>query len=317
MSIRCGLVSGVTRAHSRRSVLALLGGAGSVAAGCSAAPDLSAAATASGSASSTSLEPVRVLSRGVELAGDIHLPAGEPAAGVVFVHGSGPATRMTDLGRILASDGFAVLTYDKRGVGESGGTYEGTYNISWDNLHLLAADAAAAVETLAGHPRMAGRPVGLFGFSQAGWVIPIAAVENRRAAFMAFWSGPVCSVSDELEFGVASRENMAAEDAARATEGSPAQMIELTRQYAAQIRADGTDVDPRDSLRMLDIPAFWLFGGADNEIPTALSVRQLDALIAEGKSNYEQRTLPGAEHAMRNAFGEAYPITRAWIRAHV
>jgi hypothetical protein len=37
-------------------------------------------------------------------------------------------------------------------------------------------------------------------------------------------------MSDELEFGVASRQNMAAEDAARAREGSSAQMVELIRQ---------------------------------------------------------------------------------------
>lgn len=304
-------------ALSRRRAFALLGGAAALStAACQSVAEPQAASDEA--APETDIEPLRFASREAEIAGEIHWPRGEPAAGVVFVHGSGPATRMTDLGRILAADGFAALTYDKRGVGESGGTYEGVYNISWDNLHLLAADASAAVESLAAHPRMAGRrPVGLFGFSQAGWIIPIAAVDNRRTAFMAFWSGPVCRVSDELEFGISSRETMAAEDAARASEGSPAQMIELTRQYISQIRADGSDVDPRDSLRVLDIPGLWLFGGADNDIPTELSVRQLAALIADGKPNFEQRTLAGASHAMRNAFGEAYPITREWMRAQV
>jgi pimeloyl-ACP methyl ester carboxylesterase len=73
-------------------------------------------------------------------------------------------------------------------------------------------------------------------------------------------------------------------------------------------------VDPRDSLRALDIPGLWLFGGQDNEIPTELSVRQLADLIAEGKPNFEQQTLPDAAHAMRNRFPEAYRITIDWIR---
>jgi pimeloyl-ACP methyl ester carboxylesterase len=300
---------------SRRRALAVLAASGAVgAAGCNSTPDVLAADQNPDLAAT--FDPVRFASRDAEIAGEIHLPAGTPTAGIVFVHGSGPAPRLTDLGRIMAADGFAVLTYDKRGVGESGGTYEGTYNISWDNLHLLAADAAAAIDTLASHPRLRGRPVGLFGFSQAGWIIPIAAVENRRVAFIAFWSGPVCRVSDELEYGIASQENMAAEDAARATEGSPAQMVELTKRYVTQIRADGTDVDPRTSLRQLDIPGLWLFGGADNEIPTELSVRLLGELISEGKPNFEQQTLPVAQHAIRNAFQEAYGITRDWIRAH-
>ncbi len=300
---------------SRRRALALLAASGAVgAAGCNSTPNVLVAKD--NPDLSATVEPVRFASRDAEIAGEIHLPAGAPVAGLVIVHGSGPEPRLTGFASILASDGFAVLTYDKRGVGESGGTYEGTYNISWDNLHLLAADAAAAVGVLAEHPRLQGRPVGLFGLSQAGWIIPIAAVEDRRAAFIAFWSGPVCAVSDELEFGVASQENMAAEDAARAAEGSPAQMVELTRQYIAQIRGDGTDVDPRTSLRQLDIPGLWLFGGQDNEVPTELSIRQLAELIADGKPNFEQRTLPEAQHAMRNAFQEAYGITTDWIRAH-
>jgi pimeloyl-ACP methyl ester carboxylesterase len=109
---------------------------------------------------------------------------------------------------------------------------------------------------------------------------------------------------------------MAAENAAHAREGSPAQNVDAIRSYVARIRTDGTDVDPRDSLRVLDIPGLWLFGGKDNEIPTEQSVRQLAELIAKGKPNFEQRTLPQAAHAMRGAFDEAYRITIDWIRAH-
>jgi pimeloyl-ACP methyl ester carboxylesterase len=66
---------------------------------------------------------------------------------------------------------------------------------------------------------------------------------------------------------------------------------------------------------VLDIPGLWLFGGKDNEIPTEQSVRQLAQLIAGGKRNFEQQTLPEAGHAMLHAFQQAYSITVAWIRA--
>jgi hypothetical protein len=46
---------------------------------------------------------------------------------------------------------------------------------------------------------------------------------------MALWSGPVCRVSDELLFGIASRENIAAEHAAHAREGSAAQNVDAWR----------------------------------------------------------------------------------------
>jgi pimeloyl-ACP methyl ester carboxylesterase len=294
---------------SRRQALVLITAVGAV----GVLGDQTAAQQPAGD---TSVAPVRFDSRGAMIAGDIHLPAGTPTAGIVLVHGSGPERRMGGIARLLARDRFAVLTYDKRGVGGSGGTYEGTNNVSRDNLHLLAADAAAAVDTLAAHMRLQGRRVGLMGMSQAGWIVPIAAAANRRVAFMALWSGPVCRVSDELLFGVASEANIAAETAAHAREGSPAQNVDAIRRYAAQIRADGTDVDPRDSLRELGIPGLWLFGGRDNEIPTEQSVRQLAELIANGKPNFEQRTLPEAGHALDGKFEQAYRITIDWIRTH-
>jgi pimeloyl-ACP methyl ester carboxylesterase len=259
-------------------------------------------------------ESVRFPSRDATLAGDIHLPAGEPIGGLVLVHGSGREPRMTDLARIFASDGFAVLTYDKRGVGESGGDFEQTYNISWDNLHLLAADADAAVATLAAHPALDGKPIGLFGISQAGWIIPIAAAGDRRVRFIALWSGPVCRVSDELEASIASAERAQAEAQSAAAAGQELPPIEAIRGYMLQIRADGTDVDPRALLRVLDIPGLWVFGGKDDIIPTELSIQLLDELIAEGYPNFERQVVPEAGHAMAGAFREAYTLSRDWMR---
>lgn len=76
--------------------------------------------------------------------------------------------------RCFAADGFAVLTYDKRGVGESGGVYEAHYNTSPENLSLLAGDASAALEWLLDRRERRGRKSGFWGISQAGWIIPLA-----------------------------------------------------------------------------------------------------------------------------------------------
>lgn len=46
---------------------------------------------------------------------------------------------MTEFAKLLAENGISVLTYDKRGIGESGGIYTGlevgTNNISAENLN--------------------------------------------------------------------------------------------------------------------------------------------------------------------------------------
>jgi pimeloyl-ACP methyl ester carboxylesterase len=87
------------------------------------------------------------------------------------------------------------------------------------------------------------------------------------------------------------------------------------RQYVAQIRADGTDVDPRVWLRELDIPGLWVNGGKDRVIPVELSINELDALIAEGRPYYEHRLYPEGGHVeMGPSAEDVYRFTREWMR---
>lgn len=75
------------------------------------------------------------------------------------------------LAHLFASEGIAVLAYDKRGAGKSGGQFVGGLSAaSAANLDLLARDAAAAAATVDQHPRLRGTPVGYVGFSQGGWI---------------------------------------------------------------------------------------------------------------------------------------------------
>ena len=96
------------------------------------------------------IQDVKFESQGISLAGSILKPE-KPLAAVVIVHGSDPVKREMDFAKRLAKEGIAVFTYDKRGVGESGGVYVGpsvgTNNIDPANLNLLAQDANAAVKT--------------------------------------------------------------------------------------------------------------------------------------------------------------------------
>ena len=68
---------------------------------------------------------------------------------------------------MLAAQGIAVFTYDKRGTGQSGGFYT-------QNFELLADDAAAAMQQA--QALAAGRfsKAGYWGQSQGGWVAPLA-----------------------------------------------------------------------------------------------------------------------------------------------
>ena len=71
---------------------------------------------------------VRFRSGRTWLAGTLAVPAGASGRpGVVLVHGSGATTRNDPavLASYFEAQGFAVLTYDKRGIGQSGGEYPG------------------------------------------------------------------------------------------------------------------------------------------------------------------------------------------------
>ena len=127
-----------------------------------------------------------------------------PKRRFVLVHGSGKIRQICYLlARLLAENGFAVLTYDKRGVlGIRAGIMKGQDNVSAKNLNLLADDASAAMEALEQDSRLKQIPAGFVGVSQAGWIVPLAAVKSPATKFIpegTLWSGdPVAPSSGVL-----------------------------------------------------------------------------------------------------------------------
>jgi alpha-beta hydrolase superfamily lysophospholipase len=148
---------------------------------------------------------IQFVSHGAILKGTVFIPGKSPiVAAVVLVRGAGRAERMRSFSSSLARFGLAVLTYDKRGVGESGGIYAGpevgTNNVTPEDLHLLADDAGAAMRRLHLEKNLRSAPCGFIGFSQAGWIVPLAALKNRRARFMVLWSGAAETTHEDFLF---------------------------------------------------------------------------------------------------------------------
>ncbi|MEM6646564.1 MAG: alpha/beta hydrolase [Bacteroidota bacterium] len=259
-----------------------------------------AAATAPGYA----VEEVTFQSQGVALAGSIVRPADlPPTAAVVFVHGSGPQERNLALAQRFAAHGIAALVYDKRGVGASGGDYESQQSVSGMNIDLLADDAAAALETLAAHPRLGDVPLGLTGISQAGWIVPRAAEKTDAVDFILLWSGPVCAVSEEDIYSKYTRDL----DGQRV----PSYREALDARETPYIWPDflGTDTDPVTSLAQLDIPGLWIFGANDGSVPVDLSIEHLEPLRQAGHA-YHYVLFSGVGH---NNIGETFATAVDWI----
>ena len=122
----------------------------------------------------------------IQLAGTLISPiTGGKHPAIILVHGSGPENReyILPFARFLIRHGMAVLGYDKRGVGGSTGDWN---TASFDDL---AGDVVAAFDYLKTRSDIDRRQIGLLGVSQAGWIMPLAAVRAKDLAFLISISG--------------------------------------------------------------------------------------------------------------------------------
>jgi uncharacterized protein len=246
-------------------------------------------------------------SSGTTMAGTVVRPVTVLAA-VVIVQGAGPTRRMLAVACDLAKDGVAVLTYDKRGVGESGGTYvgsDGAVNVEASNLGLLAEDASAAADALSRIVR--DKPLGLFGYSQAGWIIPLAARMNPKVKFIVLFSGPAVTTHEQMRF-----QELAKGQPDFWNHYSEAKIRNWVE--SGPDRFSFTDTDPTDSLRALVIPGLWLYGRRDVIVPVELSTERLERLIREGKP-FRYRVLSNYGHKLNERV--VLPIMIEWIKSTV
>ncbi|WPO80213.1 alpha/beta hydrolase family protein [Flavobacterium sp. KACC 22761] len=234
---------------------------------------------------------IKFVSEGISLAGTVFTPNNIQAA-VVIVHGSGQEKRMIEFATTLANNGIAVLTYDKRGVGESGGVYAGpevgTNNVDFANLTLLSLDASAAINALSKSLSNNKISIGLIGGSQAGWIIPLAAEKNKKVKFMTLFSGALITVKEQLRFQFYTNGDKNFWDA-HSEEDARKHIFNDPDRY------EFIDTNPKDVLSKLSIPGLWIFGGKDIQVPVKLSIEYLDKLKSTGKP-YEYKLFPNLGH---------------------
>lgn len=234
---------------------------------------------------------IKFVSEGISLAGTIFTPNNAQAA-VVIIHGSGQEKRMINFATILANNGIAVLTYDKRGVGESAGIYAGpevgTNNVDFSNLNLLSLDASAAVNTLSKYLSNNKIPIGLIGGSQAGWIIPLTAEKNKKVKFMTIFSGALITVKEQLRFQFYTNGDKSFWDT-HSEEEARKHVFNDPDKY------EFIDTNPNDVLSKVSIPGLWIFGSKDIQVPANLSIEYLNVLKSKGKP-FEYKLFPNLGH---------------------
>jgi len=148
-----------------------------------------------------SREVIRFDSGHFKIVGDLYIPNPEkkqPA--IVFVHGDGPARRSPSgrpnrIMRSFLEIGFACFFYDKPGYGESTGKFTG--GKLFEERASILVDA---VSVLKKHPAINPEQIGLWGISQAGYVMPKAIAMTKDIAFMIAISCPAMDSVDQSAY---------------------------------------------------------------------------------------------------------------------
>ena len=222
---------------------------------------------------------------GVRLYYAFDLPEGvERPPLIVLSHGSGRVTTAANAKRALplVQRGFAVFRFDKRGVGKS----EGDYSKAFDHMTVLAGDLVAAVNFIKSDPRIDPSRIGLMGASQAGWVVPEAAVRSPEVSFVILLSGPTVTGQQANYWDqIADDESL-----------TVAELEEIFRQF--EPRSENGDVDPRQHLEQLQVPGLWVYGKEDRIVPAGPSAEILEGLVDTLGKRFSIRIFPGVGHSI-------------------
>ncbi|NJC73574.1 alpha/beta hydrolase [Planosporangium thailandense] len=265
---------------------------------------------------------------GVEtLAGSLRLPAGSgPFPAVLLITGSGPLDRNADHRRLpigvsrqladaFAARGVASLRYDKRGVGESTGTFLAAGLT--DNI----ADARAALAALAGRPEIDPDRLFVIGHSEGAVIATaLAAREDARIAGVVLLAGPARTGAENLRWQAAAivpslpapvrallrlmRTDLVAK-ATKSHERLRRTTTDVVRIQGRKLNAkwfrEYLDYDPAADLARLRVPVCAVTGDKDIQVPPD----DLERIAALVPVPVETHRLPGVTHLLRREDGPA------------
>ena len=263
----------------------------------------------------------------VQLAGTLFLPRTKgPHPAIVFVHGSGDEGRWSAafLADYAARHGIVALTYDKRGVGASTGSWRTS------TMADLARDARAGIHLLAQTSGVDIHRIGVYGHSQGGQLAPAIAEGNPLVSFVIDADGPVGPqyLQDLYRVDTYLRQRYSGKELADA-ERLYREFVNVARsggshaQLRADIRAAGDapwladlaipadtswiwawyaqngNYDNTGAWANVRVPVFIIFGGKDALVPVRSSIFQtVGTLMKHGNSNVTVRIFDNADHTL-------------------
>jgi alpha-beta hydrolase superfamily lysophospholipase len=256
------------------------------------------------------VEDVRlVLRSGPALGGSLTLPIGRdgPVPAVLFLSGSGAQDRdgrmmsgyrpFRELADALARAGIASLRLDDRGIGASGGRYQGF------TLEALVTDARIAWQWLAGRPEVDPARLALVGHSE-GALVAMQVARSEAVDAMVIAGAPASRgrevVAWQQRYGAARlvRDSADArrEELVDSLTREAARAIDVLAAESAGLR-ELLRHDPVREARRLRVPTLVLDGTTDRQIPPGDAARLAAALRHRG-APVDRLELPGVNHLL-------------------
>ena len=217
-------------------------------------------------------ETVQIAANGFSLAGTISRPAAANASttppgsravparlpAIVLISGSSPTDRdevvsgipiFAELANGLADEGFLVVRYDERGVGQSGGRAETA------TLDEFALDARAVITSLSKRKDVDPKRISAIGYGEGGWIALIAAAREQRLAAVTLVATPATSGSE-----IVLEQQRAFLDRSGSTGADRQSAIERQKAIiAAVITGKGWENITLDVRRRVDTPLYRSF----------------------------------------------------------
>ncbi|MBO2012011.1 alpha/beta hydrolase family protein [Hymenobacter negativus] len=278
---------------------------------------------------------------GIMLAGTYTLPADMgPFPAVVMLTGSGPEDRNeTILGHqpfavladYLTRHGIAVLRFDDRGVGQSGGTQKGMTSADY------TTDAQAALAWLRAQPGIRKNQVGVLGHSEGGTAAIGTATQPNAPDFLVLLAAPGIAgdelivqqslalarlqTTDPIQLAALEKQQRTMTQIIQKTSDDTQARTQLTALYNPTNNPTTTAAlesqlavmtspfyrhlladRPAQTLAKVHCPVLALGGSKDRQVPAAANLAATASVLKTG-GNHDVITkeLPGLNHLFQTA----------------
>lgn len=252
----------------------------------------------------------------VQLAGTLTLPeqaqwGAGPYPAAILVSGSGAQDRnealmghkpFLVLADHLTRKGIAVLRYDDRGVGGSGGVHQDS------KFADIASDIEAGLAYLRSRSEIDDDRIGLIGHSEGGITTPMVAARDPNVAFVVIMAGPAVpgvelmreqqrliseamgvpapmqALNRQMLDAVAQAPTPEAAEAEirRLAAGLPeAQLNAILQQLTSPYIVEFLNYDPQPVLDALDEPVLAINGSKDLQVPADQNLPAMRRLFAD------------------------------------